>query len=292
MVTQETPFTLLGVEGRITRLPWPSSPLFMHQVFKASRPFKTKGYREGSNITIEVRFDDNCKNGHMTFAVTGSVWEPGLGDTTGGAIHGEVAKAFPELAHLNKWHLVSTDGPMHGVANALYHAGDLDHQGKRKGEAWAWDTHIQFFGFPISFKIKDSFKVFLEEAIKSRQILELVSIEHKKADYPYAPRYTFKGYGKEWHDCPFDTKTEAEQWLAAMSMDTPPEFIRLPTLFSEGKERNLEAARNCAVWPEATDEQLMLPKEELKALLEARLPMLLEAFKADMTACGFEWRTA
>ena len=55
----------------------------------------------------------------------------------------------------------------------------------------------------------------------------------------------------------------------------------------EGKERQFEAARSVAVWPEATDEQLSLPKEELTEILNARLPALMEAFKADMVAAGF-----
>jgi hypothetical protein len=41
------------------------------------------------------------------------------------------------------------------------------------------------------------------------------------------------------------------------------------------------------VWEDATDEQLCLPKEELKALLEARLPALIEEFRKDVEALGF-----
>jgi hypothetical protein len=37
-------------------------------------------------------------------------------------MHEELAVVFPELAHLTKWHLVSTDGPMHYIANTTYHA--------------------------------------------------------------------------------------------------------------------------------------------------------------------------
>lgn len=50
----------------------------------------------------------------------------------------------------------------------------------------------------------------------------------------------------------------------------------------KGKDRDFSAARHSAVWPEATDEQLSLPREELQKLLEARLPMLMEEFQADM----------
>jgi hypothetical protein len=57
----------------------------------------------------------------------------------------------------------------------------------------------------------------------------------------------------------------------------------------EGKARELEAARRAAVWPDATDEQLCLPRDELKALLEARLPALLADFRADVESIGFHF---
>lgn len=38
----------------------------------------------------------------------------------GGAAHTEIARHFPELARLIKWHLVSTEEPMHYLANAQY----------------------------------------------------------------------------------------------------------------------------------------------------------------------------
>lgn len=57
----------------------------------------------------------------------------------------------------------------------------------------------------------------------------------------------------------------------------------------EGKERDFAAARSCAIWPQASDEQLSLPKEELTALLEARLPALLTEFRYEMERIGFLW---
>jgi hypothetical protein len=39
-------------------------------------------------------------------------------------LHDEIAKAFPELAKYIKWHLCSTDGPMHYVANTVFHADE------------------------------------------------------------------------------------------------------------------------------------------------------------------------
>jgi hypothetical protein len=55
----------------------------------------------------------------------------------------------------------------------------------------------------------------------------------------------------------------------------------------EGKERKFDYARETAIWAEATDEQLSLPKEELAMLLEERLPALMIEFKSAMESQGF-----
>jgi hypothetical protein len=55
----------------------------------------------------------------------------------------------------------------------------------------------------------------------------------------------------------------------------------------EGKERDLAAARRCAVWPDATDEELCQERPELEAALKARLPALLAEFKQVMLEIGF-----
>ena len=93
---------------------------------------------EGYNITATVRHDDECGNGHNTFSITGTVKNHKLrgADKTErcGCIHDDIARYFPNLAPLIKWHLMSTDGPMHYVANALYFASERDHNGLVKGE--------------------------------------------------------------------------------------------------------------------------------------------------------------
>lgn len=55
----------------------------------------------------------------------------------------------------------------------------------------------------------------------------------------------------------------------------------------EGKERDLAAARRCAVWPDAADEELCQERPQLEAALKARLPALLAEFKQAMLEIGF-----
>src|SRR5262245_39920246 len=101
-------------------------------------------------IVAEVRFDDQCGNGHNTFAITAEIFEPPyqrgepskIHDPSGikcwlsacGCCHDDIAKHFPELAPLIKWHLVSSVGPMHYLANATYLAGNRDYNGRAAGE--------------------------------------------------------------------------------------------------------------------------------------------------------------
>jgi hypothetical protein len=163
----------------------------------------TRVYTENGTrytITATVRYDDKCNNGHNSFSITGEIKGP-RGLDVCGCIHEDIAKRFPELEPFIKWHLCSSDGPLHYIANTVYNAGDLDHWGLRKGET---------------------------------------------------------GPGK-YH------------------------------LIGEGKERELDHARSSAIWPEATDEQLLVSKEELDAALKARLPGLLAEFREAVESFGFTY---
>lgn len=196
------------------------------------------GYGKGAVITVLCRFDDSCKNGHDTFSITAEVRLPGKRDIeAGGCLHGDIVKVFPELEPLIKWHLCSTDGPMHGIANTIYHAGNRDHHGLLKGEV--------------------------------RQIRN----------------------GRTGKPCWIASKFEGQRYVDSDECPADTQIIKYEPLnrVGEGKNRDLDAARRSAVWPEATDEQLCSPPEVLKALLEERLPALLVEFRKAMEGLGFTW---
>jgi hypothetical protein len=93
---------------------------------------------DGRVIVANLRYDDSCKNGHNSFAITCDVYEPRaqrgepslVNDHTGkrvwlsscGCQHDLIREHFPALADVIKWHLTSADGPMHYVANTVYWA--------------------------------------------------------------------------------------------------------------------------------------------------------------------------
>lgn len=169
-------------------------------------------------MRVFVRYDDSCKNGHNSFAITAEIATLSGRVEQCGCCHDEVVKHFPEFKRFLKWHLMSSDGPMHYFSNVVYFAGDRDYNGLLKGEQ----------------KVK-----------KNKEGLPMFEEDGE------TPVYT--------------------------------------GLVGEGKEREFDAARRAAVWPEATDEQLSLPKDELIKLLAERLPALLEEFKKDMEELGFTY---
>lgn len=109
-------------------------------------PREISYYGRPAFITATVRLDDEWGNGHNTFSITGEIRVRGRWEA-GGCLHDEIAKAFPELAPLIRWHLCSTDGPLHYIENTMYWLGwrgycdgrdgsppNLDHA--RKSAVW------------------------------------------------------------------------------------------------------------------------------------------------------------
>lgn len=297
------PVTVLGVPGTLKeRSVYPKTKIgcWHYQIWVSEQRTGEDDYGRPVKLRVQLAYDDDCRNGHNSMSVLGERRYPEDRATDVGfcADHELIPKLFPELAHLVKWHTVNADGPWGYIGNTTYLAGDLDCRGKRKGEPWAWDAAIRFGDFPITKKLDHRFAKWLEAALEhqattlktnpNRREFEIVEVPYSGNDtYKFQPKYSFDDFCSKWHECPFDTRQQAEEFKAALALGV--EFIKITTLFSEGKERELDRARNAAVWPEATDEQLMLPKEELTKLLEARLPALMAQFRADIEAAGLFW---
>lgn len=96
-------------------------------------------YERGQPVTmvVNLRYDDDCKNGHNSFSITADIFEPGgsrnepsiqhksgrrLRLTSCGCQHDEILKHATKYAPFIKWHLTSSDGPMYYIENTKYWA--------------------------------------------------------------------------------------------------------------------------------------------------------------------------
>ena len=265
------------------------SKLVKHQSKSFSKAIDYEG--KPATIVTRLRYDDECGNGHNSFSITGDIYRLGKSHNPEvcGCIHDEIAEHFPEFKHLIKWHLTASDGPMHYLANTTYHAGNRDCWGKLKGEPKQFETKIHFNDVPIPVKgYPESFVKFLQTTkVSELEIIEIAHVDQPNENYKFDPHYTFKGYNDGvWYRCPFSDSQEAEQFLKALQT-CKIEYKTEAIAWGEGKERDLNAARSSAVWPEATDAELC--SDNLRDLLIARLPKLMSEFRRDMEAIGFEY---
>lgn len=299
ILAQETKRSILGVEGRAFNVVvWPGNgnaknpgAIANQKWVSESRRVNSKEWGAGAKIRANLRFDDNCKNGHQSFAITGEIYRPGARDVEAcGCIHDEIARYFPEFAPLIPWHLTSQDSPMHYAANAAYHAGNRDHWGRLAGEPFAWRYALTFGENPILHKLPEKFLEYLQ-GVGAPYDLEVLQLDHdNRGGHKFGPKFTLGAYGTAWHDGPFDSELDAVAFLHALQ-HCGPKFTQYATQYGEGKERDFDAARRAANWPEATDEQLSVSKSELIRVLNARLPDLVARFRAVMESdCGFIWQ--
>lgn len=259
----DTPLTVLGVQGRLThRTAKPDSKSglwFKQRWVSQARPVPGEFYASDTTICVEMRFDDEFGNGHNTFAITAEIRRPGRRDIeAGGCLFGEIAAAFPELEPLIRWHLCSTDGPMHYLANTVYLASDRDHWGLRKGET-------------RQRKTRDGRAMWELVAVNSLGVaISPTGLEYQGAET--VPLFILE-----------------KHWTGETPPATPKLEWRPSVQVGKGKLRELDAARRCARWPDAPDSILTGDPATLRAALEARLPALLTEFRADMERAGFQW---
>lgn len=102
--------------------------------------YKTDKIVGNEHIFVNVRLNDECKNGHQDFAITADIYKAGKPKTdryhiSGGCCHEEIIEAFPEFKIFVNLHLCDYKGiPMHAVANGYYHMRE-GFNSKTTGEA-------------------------------------------------------------------------------------------------------------------------------------------------------------
>ena len=211
----------------------------------------------------------------------------------GGAMHDEICRYFPELAPLLKFHLWS-GLPMHYVENTLFYTSERDYAGRLKGEPTDYTTRLYVNDAPIGYHLPPSAAQWLLENHKSGSTFEVVKLEDPLGQFA---RFTLRSssgsqQAANWYSAMFKAEYPAQEWCTTLNNpQTRVTATQVPVGFSKGGVRDLDAARRCAAWPEATDEQLCLPTEELKALLEQRKDALTAEFTAMIESIGFSYPT-
>jgi methionyl-tRNA synthetase len=121
--------------------------------------------KNGEQWVIKIRLDDECKNGHQDFSITGTCWEAEKPRTDkymilGGACGDEISVLFPEYEIFNRLHLCDYKGiPMHCSANGYYHLNKGFHS-KSTGESFEKSTaittefHAHNFRYCARLKVK------------------------------------------------------------------------------------------------------------------------------------------
>ena len=262
-------------------------------------------YEGKLDLVVDIRYDDQCGNGHNTFAITGTVYKAGWRTDSawlvGGCIHEIIEKHFPSLKKYLKWHGCSADGPLYFLANTMYHASDRDHNGRKAGDPTNMEVKVTIteqgdilyhdmpldMGFNPFCRSTHRFPEFFRQAKQLNLPMEVIDFTtcHDK------PGHLLKCGDLEWYDGTDNKRYSplpvaklryfADLWNCPDTRNRMKCHAEVKEC-SEGKKVDLEAARRCAIWPDATLEQL----RDETALIE-RLPSIMDAFKADMEELGF-----
>lgn len=192
-----------------------------------------KETKEGEYLKVKVVWQKFKAYLSLTYELNKNKNFSDRGFISGGCNLELIAKEFPKLKTLCKFHLCSTEGPMHYIANTLYFISNRDHNGLLKGE--------------------------------TRQIKN----------------------GKTgllcWHLVALDSdNNEIDLYTLNKSVDSNSQPVCTYNLtyrpwnrIGEGKEPDLNAARNFAIWPEAYFDDFTEEK------LRARLPFLIQELKTE-----------
>jgi len=199
-------------------------------------------------LVVTIRYDNFCRNGHNTFSITAKQ-------------HRKDSSGF--------WRKDSCGCMQDTIAK---HVPELApyikwHLTSSDGPWGYIENTIYFAGNRDCHGLQKGERRQIKNGKTGQPSWELVA-RHKVTGEIIPP------YKLEQHT-DLDTLPQCDYELVWQSWDK----------IGEGKERELDKARNAAVWPDATDDDLIAPG--LKERLEARLPQLMQEFKTVVESLGF-----
>lgn len=158
---------------------------------------------EGNQWKIEISLDDDCKNGHQDFSLTGTCWEKGKSCIDrnmkfGGACGDTIIKLFPEYEIFERLHICDFNGaPMYAVENGMYHAkrnGKESLQSYLRLTELEAETLMQYLDEKLAFRfhlenmgVVARWKEEANEAIKKLEELTGKEFENVSTESHYTP---------------------------------------------------------------------------------------------------------
>lgn len=247
---------------------------------------------EGVNHRYTLKARWGVDNGRHTFSIGIEIERAGayMGhwNKVGSSRSPELmAQLWPEHLRALDYHLVSLSGPLHYIANTVYLAGIRDCFGWEPGEQrkeketgmplWRADTDLLFHVMasatpPAPLELQ--YEPMRVEKPMNWGPNKGIPVGEPQRDADGLHLWRIPGTGLP---------------LVRSLTQPKPLVFQLKPYLGEGKERDLAAARVCAIWPDATDEELSVPEKKLEAALQRRLPKLLWELKAVVESFGMTY---
>jgi len=138
------------------------------------------------NCIVQIRLNDENKNGYQDFSLTGTFWKPKrIRDDknliAGGCCHEEILKHFPELQIFADLHLADYTGvPMYAVENGFYHLKHGFNRTQRDAPEFAAEFAKYYRMTPEQFEVISKSETRLQYAINIKE-LGILDQWHKQA---------------------------------------------------------------------------------------------------------------
>lgn len=113
--------------------------------------FFEKETNEGK-VKVHIRYDDECGNGHNSFSMVACAynWSCPAGHPSTDKLF---RTYFPHLQKYRKWHLCSSDGPIHYIENTIYWAKVPNLKNARSCAIWP-DATLQELKSPAALLMR------------------------------------------------------------------------------------------------------------------------------------------
>ena len=158
-------------------------------------------------VYVTIKLNDECKNGHNDFSITGSVYQKGKPKTDRnmiccGCCHDEILEAFPEFKMFVDLHLCSSDGyPMFLGQNAAYWISIGEDEKAMNDLRCDSDMYDKLYPYYID-------NLLFKKAIADYCLLDIWSDQAKKA-IAYLEKLTGNEFIEDKH-VPFFSEKEIE----------------------------------------------------------------------------------